>query len=458
MKCNDPNDFTCATCSESNCNVDNWLKCFDCDSDTAGCVGEQRVDSRKKFCMKYDKNDECYSMVNGTKVTRGCRSDLADPVSMCNNTRYCESCEGDACNGLSRERLTDKSMCVQCTSLEANCENVTIEAKECPLRSELCYSRVEGQVLQRGCLSQLSKSDRAKCINVKDTTCMACEAHGCNTIMWLHCHQCKETTDVNCIDEQTDAAPFCSNYKEGNRCYARLEGPKTTRGCETDLEASHPCKENEKCRTCSTDGCNGHVAAALNSTERCLQCSTAGVGIRKRCLLGTAASQPCAKAATGKCYSRIDSNGALHRGCQSELSAEQTTACTGKTCAICAGKNCNNGTFPGDRLQCFQCSSSSDKMCSEQLTIAMNASYCQKYKIGDKCFSRLVNGIVERGCESDLAALACDGLKTNECQVCTENNCNSLFLKQLNSSSSAFSISLLLAGLSFVVLILTAPH
>ncbi|XP_058836568.1 uncharacterized protein LOC131693075 [Topomyia yanbarensis] len=456
-KCNDPTDFSCATCIGSNCNVDNWRKCYHCDGTSAACIDAQKEDNTAKYCATFVKNDACYSKVEGDKVIRGCRSDLANPVTSCDNVKYCEMCEGDVCNKESSVVLKDLTKCLRCTSANEKCTDASFEATDCPLRIDSCYSRVQGDVLQRGCLSQLPEADQKKCTDSTDTSCVSCEGSGCNTILYLHCYQCQETTDPNCALQQTAAAPFCQTYKVENRCYERLESSKIVRGCENDLGAAvDACKDNEKCRTCSTNGCNKEVASSLDSIDRCLQCSTGG-DPQGTCLAGTAASQPCAKASSGKCYSMIDANGALKRGCQGDLTAEEVKACTGKTCNICEAAGCNKGNFPEDRLKCYQCTSTdADKSCSDQLTGEPKAAYCKKYKDGDKCYSRISNGIFERGCESDLAKTACDGLKDTECQLCSGENCNALSEEKLKNSAGVFSISSMLVALSTLVLALNA--
>ncbi|XP_055534567.1 uncharacterized protein LOC129724012 [Wyeomyia smithii] len=451
-KCETPTDLTCVACTGTGCNKDAWLKCHKCEGTT--CYVEQPEDSTTKFCAKFSAEDVCYSKVEVDKVQRGCKSDLTDFATECTAFKYCETCTGNACNKLSGDVLKTYKKCLQCDSSAANCVDVTATATECALREDLCYTRVANSVLQRGCLSRLTEAEQTVCSKADDTTCVTCSTDGCNNESWLKCYQCQETTTAACAQEQTAAAPFCKNWKSYNQCFERLESAKMVRGCETDLAATaEPCKDNQKCRTCTKDGCNKAATATLESTERCVQCDTDKV----ECLKGTAANEPCAKASENKCYSRVNADGVLTRGCKGDLTAADVTACTGKACNICEGVGCNKDVFPTDRLSCYQCKTTdSDKTCSDQLTGESKAAYCKKYKEGDQCYTRILDGIFERGCQSDLAKTACDGLKDTECQSCSGENCNGVSEEKLKNAAGLTTVSSLLLALSSLVVALNA--
>ncbi|XP_053688294.1 uncharacterized protein LOC128737643 [Sabethes cyaneus] len=451
-KCTNVADLTCTICTGTGCNTGAWLKCHKCEG--TACYAERSDDSAVQFCAKYSEGDECYSKTEIDRVTRGCKSDLTNFLTECFAFKYCEACEGEACNKLSGDVLKNLRKCLQCDSSDAKCVDSTATAAECDVREDRCYTKVQGTVLQRGCVSKLNEVELNLCNKADDTTCVTCSADTCNNQPWLKCHQCKETAVASCAQEQTAAAPFCPNWKLNNQCYERLESSKVARGCETDLGASvEACKDNEKCRTCSKDGCNKEAATTLDSTERCVQCS----GDFEACIKGTEVSQPCAKASENKCYSLVDNTGLLTRGCKGDLTAEQTTGCTGKSCNICEGAGCNKDVFPTDRLSCYQCKTTdSDKKCADQLTGETNAAYCKKYKEGDQCYARIVNDIFERGCQSDLEKSACDGLKDNECQSCTGENCNGVSEERLKNAAGVTTVSSLLVAVCSMVLALTA--
>ncbi|XP_058839798.1 prion-like-(Q/N-rich) domain-bearing protein 25, partial [Topomyia yanbarensis] len=447
--CNNTVDNSCVTCnSGSGCNNDEWLKCHTCDPNSKTCSAVQP--NTAKFCAKFSSNGTCYSKLDGNNVTRGCSTDL-DTQTECVG---CETCKGSGCNRLPIEVLENFINCVKCDSSNENCADATLMATKCPIRTDTCYSRVIGGTLQRGCLSELTIEEQSVCENTVDFSCRTCNEDSCNNNIWLRCHQCSANSSTTCHQNQTGLAPFCEKYKIGNRCYERLENSTTVRGCESDLGPSvSACKDNRQCRTCSVSGCNKEAASTLESTDRCLQCNSLGV-TDVSCLTGSAESQPCSKPSAGKCFSRIDINGALHRGCHGDLMEEEVGNCSSKACSTCEGEGCNSDIFPTDRLSCYQCRSDSDSKCANPLNVPdAPMSYCQKYQPGDLCYTRIQNGIVERGCQSNLAKTACEGLKANECQVCSGENCNTVTEKELKNSASSYSGSVLLIALSTLIAI-----
>lgn len=442
-ECNLTGGKSCASCTGDNCNKDPWLKCHVCDGEAAACTNAQEA-AGSALCPLFAKDDQCYAKADGNKVTRGCKSSQL-PTDDCATNKLCDLCTGNGCNSLSGAALKTFPKCVTCTSMDAKCEDGTATAVECDKRDDVCYTRVHEKVLHRGCVSKLAEADQTKCNNEKDATCLTCKGEeGCNKQSWLKCHQCKETDVATCAEAQTtDKAEFCTAYKAGGRCYERMEtGDKVVRGCETDLAtADSPCKDNAKCRECTENGCNKEAATTLQSEDRCLQCSTSA-DADKTCLLGTATNQPCAKASQKKCYSKTDSEGVLKRGCHGDLAANDVTACNTKTCEICEGAGCNKEVFPKGRLRCYQCKTTeSDKTCSEQLTGEAKSSYCTVYKDGEQCYSRISNGVFERGCQTDLKAAACEGLTAKECQACATENCNAVSETKLKSSAGQKALS-----------------
>lgn len=446
---------SCMSCSVDGCNSAAWVKCHKCEETVNTCANEQQA-AEATFCTKYVTADQCYAKVNEDKVSRGCKSDLpAAPNDGCANNKYCNVCSGNGCNSLSGEKLKDFQKCLVCTSTAANCVDGTAVAEECGVLDDTCFTRLQGNVLERGCLSTLVAADQTKCKDAQDATCMTCtDSAGCNKQNWLKCHQCKETDVLTCAEAQTDdKAQFCKTYKDANQCYERLESGKVVRGCETDLATNeNPCKDNTECRQCAVNACNKESAATLLNTDRCLQCTTSA-DADGSCLLGTAASQPCAKESAKKCYAKTDAAGVLKRGCQGDLTAAEVTACTGKTCELCETDKCSK-VFPTDRLRCYQCKSDSDKACSDHLTGEAKSSYCKVYKTdGDKCYARIVDNVFERGCESNLKEEACKGLGERECATCNTENCNQVSEERLKNSAGQKAVSSILVAIAMTLII-----
>lgn len=448
----------CVSCAGDSCNNDRWMKCHVCDGETAACTGTQEA-AGAALCPLFAKADQCYAKADENRVTRGCKSSLPAVDDGCTGNKNCEFCSDDGCNKLSGEALKTYPKCLTCTSLsDAKCEDATAAADECPNREDTCYTRVQDNVLHRGCLSQLAEADQTKCKNDVDSTCKVCsDVEGCNKDIWLRCHQCKETEDAPCAEKQTvEKAAFCKNFRDPyNRCYERLESDKVVRGCENDLTTvGNACTGYPECRTCPENGCNSAEATTLKTENRCLQCSTSKDD-DLTCLLGTALSTPCVKVSGKKCYSRTNNDGVLTRGCYGDLTANEVTACTGKTCATCEAEGCNGKVFPTDRLRCYQCKTTeADKSCSNQLTGEPKSSYCVLYKDEDKCYSRISDGAFERGCQSNLKTAACEGLTAKECLLCSGENCNSISEERLKNSAGQKTISAIWLAVvaAFVVL------
>ncbi|XP_065075658.1 proprotein convertase subtilisin/kexin type 5-like [Ochlerotatus camptorhynchus] len=444
---------SCMTCPADGCNSATWVKCHKCVETTNTCTNEQEL-TGASVCSKYVKEDQCYAKVDGNEVTRGCKSDLPATNDGCTNNKYCDVCSGDGCNSLSGEKLRTFPKCLICKSTDAKCIDASSPAVECDKRDDTCFTRLQANVLERGCLSTLTIADQNKCKDDQDATCLACtDAEACNKQNWLMCHQCKETDAATCAEVQTDdKAQFCKTYKDGNQCYERLESTKIVRGCVTDLAINeNPCKDNTECRQCPANACNKEAAATLLNTDRCIQCSTS-VDADGSCLSGKAASQPCAKPSEKKCYAKTDTEGVLTRGCQGDLTADEIKACTGKMCEICEAEKCTK-IFPTDRLRCYQCNSGSDKTCSDQLTGEPKSNYCKVYKAGDQCYARIVNNVFERGCQSDLKAAACDGLGGKECTTCTTENCNQVSEDRLKNSAGQKAASSILVASAVALII-----
>ncbi|XP_055630393.1 uncharacterized protein LOC129771093 [Toxorhynchites rutilus septentrionalis] len=459
-KCTNATDTTCMTCNQPGCNSAKWLKCYTCLQSDPNCGKEQTDSSTTAFCKHYQQNDRCYSKVVEETVVRGCSSDIANVETECTNVKYCETCQGDVCNKLSKETLQAYTKCHRCNSTNPMCINGTTEAVDCDQREDVCYSRINNNLLERDCLSKLSLTEQTKCKLQNDTTCMTCSATGgCNKESWLRCHQCMETNEATCAAEQTDdsKAQFCKTYKAANLCYARLESSKVVRGCEADLGTNKDaCENNRQCRSCTEDACNRGASSTLDSKDRCLQCRT-DKDTAGSCLLGTAQTQPCAKESGEECYSKVIEGGILSRGCKGDLAQSEVQACTGTTCEICKAEGCNKDIFPKNRLRCYQCKAAgeTEKICTEQLTGDKSSNYCQLYIDKDQCYARDVNKIFERGCQSDLGngVNACDGLNQKQCVRCSTGNCNGISKARLNSAGK-HAVSWLLVALCSVFVIL----
>ncbi|KAL9703300.1 hypothetical protein quinque_006818 [Culex quinquefasciatus] len=436
----------CILCGDAGCNKgvfpENRLLCYQCESTTdASCSNELTGDAKAGVCKIWKADDKCYSRVTVTlNFERGCQSDLGDNANVCDALNDCLECDGKNCNSLSEQKLKNRAKCLKCDSEDTSCVDATSEivSVNCDNVEDSCFVRVNNGKLERNCLQTLSEADQAKCKDANDQSCVTCSAQGCNVEKWIKCHQCKESSSSTCNAAQVDGdAQFCANYKVDNQCYERLESEKVVRGCANDLSEA-ACTNNLECSTCAESACNKAAANSLKTNQRCLQCSTTSDegGL---CLAGTATSQACKKESGGKCFNQVQADGQLKRGCQGELTAAEVTACTGDSCKICDTADCNTGLFPANRLKCYQCKSSADVSCTNELQGADKSLYCKLYVAQDKCYSRdATDKEFERGCQSDLGLTvdACKDLDGKHCKTCDEPDCNAISKIKLNGAGA----------------------
>lgn len=446
----------CNLCGEAACNKGvfpaNRAQCYRChtSADDKTCAAELSGDAKSEICGVYKEGDKCFSRVTAAlNFERGCQSDLGDNANACADLNDCKECEGPNCNGLSEERLKSWTKCLQCDTDDEACNEATVKAANCGVEVDSCLVRINDGKLERKCLSSLSETDQAKCTNANDQSCVTCTGSGCNEQKWIKCHQCEGSTIASCNAAQEDAAlaVYCPKYKENNQCYERLESETVVRGCSSDLNEA-PCSNSLECKVCEGNACNKDAANTLQTSQRCLQCSTAS-DAGGLCLAGTTSPLPCTKDSESKCFFQVQTDGQLKRGCKGDLSASEVTACTGTTCKICNEPSCNIGVYPESRLRCYQCKSSDDENCHNELQGPEKSAFCKLYKEGDKCYSRDVSDdLFERGCQSDLGLEtdACKDLDSLHCHSCDEADCNAISKKTLNGAG-AVALNVVLLGI-----------
>ncbi|XP_021707701.1 uncharacterized protein LOC5567193 isoform X1 [Aedes aegypti] len=315
------------------------------------------------------------------------------------------------------------SSCLQCSSDDSGCDEGTVAPTNCPTPNDSCYSLTlsGGFILERGCLGTLSDEEQARCVDPTDRSCTVCSEPGYNRARWPACHQCSKSSNSKCAFHPNRIA-FCRNYMEDDRCYAQVVGDDVIRGCQSDLpENEDPCKRNKYCITCSDgDACNGADQDVLKTVTRCVQCKEGDF----RCIDGTTTNSECDER-EDRCYIKMWREGELDRGCVKKLNQEEQQRCndeSDRSCYSCSGRQCNNHRW----LRCFHCAPGQNATCAEEQTNAILSYYCGSFDLGDRCYSKLVNFEVTRGCASDLGVNVdpCKGVDT--CVSCSSDGCNSI--------------------------------
>lgn len=337
-----------------------------------------------------------------------------------------------ACLLLLEEIIAAKISCIKCSSAnDTNCARAKLEPTECAQEDDQCFFRIFNDNLIRGCYADLNAIEQASC-DSNGGMCVKCQQSGCNNAYWPRCHTCVENADVGCEDEQSDSskASFCSVFKSDNYCFASLNNDIVSRGCGSDYP---DCLTNRQtCQMCYNDGCNSLSKTGLTESK-CQKCYS----LEDDCIYGNSSAIIANCSRLGDpCFTTIR-DGKIQRGCLDfsdnvKLCSDPTDA----TCVACQGANCNANPW----LRCHQCRvTDADKTCNEEKADQSKTTFCRNHQVNDRCYSRTVDGVFERGCQSDLGANAnaCDNLDEKKCQLCAEPGCN-----KYKNSAEQFMINL----------------
>uniref|UniRef100_A0A182J6I2 DUF753 domain-containing protein n=1 Tax=Anopheles atroparvus TaxID=41427 RepID=A0A182J6I2_ANOAO len=482
QQCKDPNDAACNTCQDLSCNNARWLKCAKCtSSENPSCavLEEPALQELSSYCARHSSQSTCYSKVVQDVLERGCTLEQDGTESVCQGSTGCATCASDNCNTHTKEALLSETKCVQCTShgVESDCNGELPNPEPCSNKNDRCFSRVADGTLTRNCFSTLDASAQAACSNPGDLSCIICEESGCNQNHWVKCHQCDQTTHAACGDEQqaSDSA-YCKSYHAEDKCYTKIMNDRLERGCQSDAGSGVDiCSDADVCLTCQEDACNNAPGSSLVYTK-CQQCTSSE---DPECALGAVQSKSC-PLQNDPCYTAVNSDNTLVRGCLSMLNEELRAACNDEdnlSCITCAESDCNGLQWPS----CYRCKSSTDaKDCiGDESTVCENNNRCvacsspgcnsitkealeavhtcyqcdssdgncdlaleghakECSNRNDRCYMKLSEGVLTRGCLSDIDAEECDG--NVQCMVCDGQDCNSLSWPKCYQCSNTTSV------------------
>ncbi|EDS44336.1 conserved hypothetical protein [Culex quinquefasciatus] len=394
----------CATCTTNDCNKGKaW--CYKCNSvDDPDCSDSANLTSYRAECEA-----ECVAKLDDEGFTvRGCIEDFVafDRVS-CEASDLCEVCEGKNCNTATLP-ADDYLSCYRCEGSDSNCLEATMEAmmKACRrhVQDDQCYTFAENATwITRGCLSDLSEP----CVE----PCLACANNGCNRESVL------QQNSLVCV---TCEGAACTGAKEGRRCTERVllgrqdscyeydDGEIVRKGCLSDLvkgdeavKESCESEDSESCKLCDYNNCNGehHYCVSCDASED-PECAGRMSPVLAALL------EDCDES---RCVSKFEGSNTVIKGCASAFEPCQKGD---PNCSECEGSLCNNVPFPADRILCHQCTA-----CNIPTT---EAAICARYDPAESCYTRLIGGIIQRGCLSEASQQECD----DQCFTCTSNGCN----------------------------------
>ncbi|ETN63521.1 hypothetical protein AND_004767 [Anopheles darlingi] len=372
--CTDSGEGVCVSCNEDGCNRHTLLKCIQCKKSIDPLCRDPSLSNElgPKYCSRFHPGAQCFSRILNEDVERGCTSDSGLTESVCEDNKYCLACATNGCNKETEDFLRDVARCLRCSSSKGddiNCEEATGNTEECDQQEDECFTRVDGESIERNCLATLPAEEQRKCLNTEDNTCLACHGHDCNRIRWRKCYTCSKLADPRCVapeSQPTLPVLFCDRYKYEDVCYAKIvDENNLVRGCGSDLaEEEDVCVDDSRCMKCDVNGCNSIAESALLTRSRCLSCLSSVDG--EECEEGTL--DPVLCEANNGCYTRVD---VLQTTCSSTSS---------RSCLTCSGSSCNGVQWS----RCYQCSSFLAAKCELLQSDETHLQFC--LNAADHCF------------------------------------------------------------------------
>uniref|UniRef100_A0A182LYF5 DUF753 domain-containing protein n=1 Tax=Anopheles culicifacies TaxID=139723 RepID=A0A182LYF5_9DIPT len=399
--CMDETDRSCIACTSNSCNRDLWRQCVLCRSLELDqyCSREASL-LKSHFCPQFQRNDRCYAKdVQGT-VIRGCLSDYAAQEDPCEGLegKDCYTCSSDHCNAKSLNGVDHLQECVW--------SPYTSLTKDCEVGDRACATVIlpNGHTY-RGC------SRDPQCVAAGEE-CILCDSFsGCNIDRYppdrLRCNICQSSISNSCklLPYPRQFEKPCIRLVAGDRCATVFDGFNVSyRDCLSSVREEHlaKCSGSEssvECDVCTKWNCN---TGTVRRDDRCLQCTSN----MTHCSSGLRTATMCKVPSEGKCYSRVDEQGFLVRGCLSDISDQELKAACEKDdvdCVICEGQGCNAQFLPVNTLSCVQCDSRLQLNCAQEQKDDRNVQYCRRHVLDDRCYTRTdADGSLQRGCLSDL--------------------------------------------------------
>ncbi|XP_061395167.1 uncharacterized protein LOC133330774, partial [Musca vetustissima] len=430
----------CYDCKSSGCNSANtesdYVNCIFCDAqEDDSCTFNPQVISRTRKCHKgcmtalYPRTDDENPVY---ELIRTCLDDKnLDDRKNCesSNDPKCKSCLEENCN---KDDVGRRKSCYQCRGDE--CQNAQAQTCRAVMDNDQCFVQFDetGSIVELGCKSKYDPPVVKTLVTAK--LLWLCDDDDCNHIDNIpqpqSCTLCNSLTDAKCA---TNPESIKSYTKCGSlpysQCYSRvLQNGHTERGCLSNLEDEefYNCLQNKnatECQSCIGENCNNKIYPSDRTT--CHVCSS---DTSENCETSPNASQVCLKyIPNDRCVSTIDNNGLTVRGCNSQLSCDESDP---SNCQICNGSDCNKGNLlrksdgkPGLwqdlPLTCFECTNVDDCKSEKSQQTCSGSEYCMTV------FNS--NGeVVKRGC-SDVVeeehGSYCD-VNYENCFNCNSNLCN----------------------------------
>lgn len=434
----------CHICPNRACNsnpleFEEKLSCVKCEPDeNSNCnVIDENLKATECAATPLGYQNECYIYRNGSQSRRGCLYEAPERVfNDCSDvfSATCTICNQSDCNRtpIVNTDLTfnafqfentheEVKYCHSCNSSDPACgESLQLNndfRKQCTSDANLsgCYHLINGDYVERGCLTDLKGDKREDCISDSEH-CKTCSESDCNDAS--NFTRCFFSDHADYIGH----SKMCRKYKDS--CIIHANGEMVRRGCLHDwnfdppigLDINDDCENKPTvCEKCYTPNCNDRFLGR----EHCLFCLPSdGITCKHYPTNKMRVMCPFSVQKIG-CYHRQDSTINVTRGCTSSLDSLELQEClsTNSTCKTCLGDSCNNKI---EFQTCVACSSEIDGEDCKSNTILLNERQCLNYS--DQCYIQLENDVVTRNCTDHITYN--DYHMNSNYTLCTGTRCN----------------------------------
>ncbi|XP_065072616.1 uncharacterized protein LOC135697001 [Ochlerotatus camptorhynchus] len=396
----------CDTCQGKLCNdkilPEHRQRCYVCQGSKLECLNP--IPGLVKACVVYTPDDKCYTRFeNSTWVERDCLSSIEEET--CEDE--CVKCPNMGCN----DYKAYESNLLSCVTCEGETCRGIVDGQQCSKqlllgRQDSCYEYTDGDMVSKGCLSDLDEDSEIKeeCVNSLEGLCRLCSHDDCNGDIF-NCVSCDSSTNPECGEWMKPVSPDMLVICEGRRCVSYVDDKGfTQKGCSTETTA---CVQGDAtCYECHESMCNN--AAFPEDRILCYQC--------EECNYLTPTDRPvaCSKYSPDEsCYTYVIGD-SIYRGCLMDTVLE----CT-ERCLTCNSSSCNDHPYEfNSSLSCIKCSGARD--CQEKSETELCVGTLNLSST-DQCYSLLVNDeIIEKGCQR--AFPECSDLV--DCTLCSCDGCN----------------------------------
>ncbi|XP_035784686.1 uncharacterized protein LOC118462796 [Anopheles albimanus] len=138
MECSEGDGSGCVTCTEADCNRNQWLKCDQCDDEGSERCTDKR-NAEAQFCPRFKSSDRCYKMRRSSNhhaaavLQRGCQSSLEATGIDCSEEAHCIHYTEQNINLVERRQVSDQARkCLICSTDAVNgrqCDEASLEAE-----------------------------------------------------------------------------------------------------------------------------------------------------------------------------------------------------------------------------------------------------------------------------------------------------------------------------------------